>query len=248
MTPPPAIPQAAGGLLGMGETMTRVVIIVIGVLAGGGIAAGVAGALLGGDDDSTAAVVTETASASASPSRSPSPSASPSPSPSASPTRTATPTPTATPTATPVPVSTDITAQGTLDVSSVFGGNQFPAALAVDGRRDTSWFSAGPAGDGRTTFTWTSPTAEFIESVAIAWNGQHATVAFRRGFGFTSMRVLLLDGDIVAKEVTVALSGGGGPDVTVPLGAKGTAVMFILLGSEAPNCGGFSELQVLALR
>ena len=52
--------------------------------------------------------------------------------------------------------SVNVTSEGSVQASSIFGGNQFPAELAVDGSRGTSWFSAGPGSQGSTTFLWTA--------------------------------------------------------------------------------------------
>jgi hypothetical protein len=165
---------------------------------------------------------------------------------------TATPTPTATPTGTStftptrMPAQVNVTAEGAVVASSVFPGNDFPASLAVDGSRLTSWFSNG-AGDGPTeTFRWTGQRDDVIASVAILSNAQHPQFP---GFGFGSVQIEVRDAsDGVVFGETRTLPGATDPDVTVSPNVVGRSVLLTFTGHDDPTCGGFSELVITALR
>ncbi|MGE0822917.1 MAG: hypothetical protein AB7G75_11650 [Candidatus Binatia bacterium] len=145
--------------------------------------------------------------------------------------------------------SLDITAEGNVQASSTFGGNQFPAQLAVDGLQSSSWFSAGPEPQGTTTFLWTGRQDDMISSVAILSNALHENLSFRRNFGFGSVtiQVLTSSGAVVFQQ-SVALPGTPDPSIIVEPGVVGRAVRLVFSGHEDPECGGFSELQVVAER
>ena len=72
--------------------------------------------------------------------------------------------------------SVNVTSEGSVQASSIFGGNQFPAQLAVDGLRGTSLVSAGPGSQGSTTFLWTGRQDNLISSIAILSNELHDSV------------------------------------------------------------------------
>ncbi len=142
---------------------------------------------------------------------------------------------------------TDITSEGALQASSEFSAN-FAAALAVDGDRATSWFSAGEIADGDTsTFRWTGTRDDLITTVAVLSNALHPE--FARSFGFDQITVQVLDaaGAVVFAE-TVALAGTPDSDVAVHPNVTGRSVLLLLVGHESPDCGGFSELKVFANR
>lgn len=140
----------------------------------------------------------------------------------------------------------DVTQEGTVQASSVFGGNDFPARLAVDGSRQTSWFSDGEAGGEIETFQWTGRRDDFISSISILSNREHPQFP---GFGFGSVRVDVLDvqGTVVFTR-SFSLPGDTDPDVTVSPNLLGRTVLLTFTGHDDPSCGGFSELSVIARR
>jgi hypothetical protein len=142
----------------------------------------------------------------------------------------------------------DITGEGSVGASSTFSG--FPDALSVDGDRTTSWFSTGPgAGGSPSIYRWTGTRDDLIANVTVLSNAQHSEPSFRTGFGFGSVTVQVLDAaDNVVFEETVALDGTPDPDVVVRPGVVGRTVVLSFAGHEDPGCGGFSELQIEAIR
>jgi hypothetical protein len=155
------------------------------------------------------------------------------------------PSPTPTQTFTPPPPNTFVSAEGSVQASSIFSA-EFPASLAVDGDRATSWFSAGPAADGGVSvFRWTGARDDVITSLAILSNAEHADASVRTGFGFESLTVQILDaGGAVVFEQTVSLGGTPDPDITFTPNVVGREVVLSFTGHEDPTCGGISELQV----
>jgi hypothetical protein len=132
---------------------------------------------------------------------------------------------------------------GAVGASSEYSA-EYPAALVVDGDVSTSWFSAGSQQDGpTTTFTWTYPRDEFITHIRVIGNGAHPE--FPRGFGFGSVTIRVLDElgrpDF---EQTVSLDGSPDPDALVQPGVFGRIIELTFSGGEAPDCGGFAELEV----
>jgi len=142
----------------------------------------------------------------------------------------------------------NITSEGTVGASSQ--GDDYPATLAVDGDRSTSWFSTGPdASSHTTTFTWTETKDDTLASVTVIGNSENSNPDFRTGFGFGAVTVEVLDATgSVAWQQTVPLPGSPDPDVTVQPNVVGRSVVLIFSGSESADCGGFSELVVAALR
>lgn len=142
----------------------------------------------------------------------------------------------------------NITSEGSVQASSTFGGNQFPAQLSVDGSLGTSWFSAGPEA-GPTTFLWTGRREDLISSVSVLSNALHNDPTVRRNFGFGSVTIQILgaSGTIVFEQ-SVGLSGTPDPDITVQPRVVGRTVRLLFSGHEDPGCGGFGELQVFAER
>jgi hypothetical protein len=160
------------------------------------------------------------------------------------PTTTAAPATTAAPTTTAPPQPMELTEVGIPEVSSTFGGNEFPASLALDGDLSTSWFSAGPSG-GTTTFSLSLPSARRIQRISIVGNAGNATAAFRRNFGFGAVVVEVRNAGTATFSQQVVLNGTPDPDVIVPLDAAGDEVRLTFTGSEDPGCGGFAELSVI---
>lgn len=137
-----------------------------------------------------------------------------------------------------------ITSEGTVAASSTFS-SQFRTDLAVDGRDDTSWFSKGAADGPDSTFTWKHARDDLITLVRITGNGANADASIRRGFGFDSVTVQVLDElDDVDFEQTVQLTGTPDPTTEVRPGVRGRTVKLIFHGHEDPTCGGFAELVV----
>ena len=170
--------------------------------------------------------------------------------------RTSAPTTTITTPSTPGPTGTTrpasipapnafIQKEGAVSATSVFSP-AFGTALAVDGKPETSWFSRGSQVDGpSTTFTWTYPKDELITLVRIVGNGAQSEPSFRKNYGFGSVIIRVLDANGRADfEQTVALPGTPDPDAVVQPGVRGRIIQLVFSGGEAPDCGGFSELEV----
>jgi hypothetical protein len=144
--------------------------------------------------------------------------------------------------------SVNVTSEGSVQASSTFGGNQFPAPLAVDGSRGTSWFSAGPE-SLPTTFQWTGRRDDLISSIAVFSNDMHNDPSVRLNFGFGSVTVQVLNasGTVVFQQ-SVGLPGTPDPNIVVQPRVVGRVVRLLFSGHEDPGCGGFSELQIIAER
>jgi serine/threonine-protein kinase len=158
-----------------------------------------------------------------------------------------TPEPTSAPTSVPQ-ANFDAAPEGAVQASTTYPG--YAAAGSVDGDVTTSWFSAGSQADGQdSTFTWQGLRDDLVADITLLSNAENATPEFRTGFGFEFVTIQLLDsaGAIVFEE-TVALPGTPDPHVTVHPGVVGRAVHLIFTGHEAPDCGGFAELQVGVVR
>lgn len=142
----------------------------------------------------------------------------------------------------------EVTSEGTVEASSITNG--FPAVLSVDGDPTTSWFSSGPGPNGGpSVYRWTGARDDLITSVALFSNAQNSEPSFRTGFGFGSVTIQVLDANQnVLFEETVPLDGTPDPDVKVRPGVVGRTVVLTLTGHEDPTCGGFSELQIEAVR
>jgi hypothetical protein len=146
----------------------------------------------------------------------------------------------------------DVATEGVAQASSTYNRNEYPAGLSVDGDATTSWFSAGPANDGTSTYTWTGRQEDFIASLTILNNELHERTDFRTGFGFGRVRIEVFSGGAPAGTPVfrqdVDLSGSPDPNVTVNPSVRGSRVVLTFTGHEDPSCGGFSELQVGAIR
>jgi hypothetical protein len=138
----------------------------------------------------------------------------------------------------------DASHEGTVSASSTFPGGEYPASNALDGSAATSWFSAGNADGDTSTFTWQGSRTDLITDVVITGNGENADASIRSGFGFNSITVQVLDGDVVKFSQDVPFPAGGTNSVTVKPNVKGQIVRLLLHGHQDPTCGGFGEIQV----
>jgi serine/threonine protein kinase len=151
--------------------------------------------------------------------------------------------------ATSVPeANAEVASEGTVTASSSYDSTLLPA-LAVDGDLTTSWFSAGPGSNGKTTYTWTGVRDDFIVSIDMISNRENKVVDWRRGYGFGAVTVQVLDaqGNVVFEQ-NESLDGTPDPDVHVSPNIVGHLIRLIFTGSEAPDCGGFAELKVNVVR
>lgn len=140
----------------------------------------------------------------------------------------------------------DLTATGVVMASTEFS-EEFPAALGVDGSRNTSWFSSGPGDDDTSLYTWTLPETRCLSTLELAGNGMHTETSFQENFGFADVMVRVFDSDatLVFEEMH-DLPGTPDPQITVDFGdIEGASVELEFRGHEDPSCGGFSELAVL---
>jgi hypothetical protein len=151
---------------------------------------------------------------------------------------------------TPIPEpNAEIASEGTVEASSSYDAT-FPASLAVDGDLSTSWFSAGAIkGDSNPTYVWTGEQDDFIASIDLISNREHQVVFFRTNYGFEEVTIQVLDaqGNVVFEE-SASLDGTPDPDVRVSPNVVGRSIRFIFTGGEAPDCGGFGELKIGAVR
>ena len=159
------------------------------------------------------------------------------------------PTPLVLASATPIVPNAEIASEGSVEASSIYDAT-FPASLAVDGDLSTSWFSAGAIkGDSNPTYVWTGLQDDFIASIDLISNREHQVVDFRTNYGFEWVTVQVLDaqGNVVFEE-SASLKGTPDPDIHVTPNVVGRSVRFIFTGGEAPDCGGFGELKIGAVR
>jgi hypothetical protein len=124
----------------------------------------------------------------------------------------------------------------------------YPEYLAVDGDVGTSWFSTGPERIP-TQYRWTGYQDDVIASISILSNAKNAEPKFQTNFGFGMVMVQVLDAnEKVVYETTADLSGTPDPDVYLEPNVTGRSVVLWFSGHEDPTCGGFSELQIMAMR
>jgi len=90
---------------------------------------------------------------------------------------------------------------------------------------------------------------DFIASIDLISNREHQVVDFRTGYGFGDVTIQVLDaqGNVVFEE-SAALDGTPDPDIRVTPNVVGRSVRMIFSGGEAPDCGGFGELKIGAVR
>jgi hypothetical protein len=152
--------------------------------------------------------------------------------------------------ATPVPEpNAEIASEGSVEASSIYDST-YPASLAVDGDLSTSWFSAGSVGgDNNPSYIWTGLQDDFIASIEMISNREHQVADFRTGYGFGGVTIQVLDaqGDVVFEE-SLTLDGTPDPDIRVSPNVVGRSIRIAFTGGEAPDCGGFGELKVHAVR
>jgi serine/threonine-protein kinase len=142
----------------------------------------------------------------------------------------------------------EVASEGTVDATSIYDST-FPASLAVDGDLTTSWFSAGPEGDGTTAFVWTGVQDDFIASIELISNRENQVVDFRTGYGFGTVTIQVFSSDdLLVFEETVSLDGTPDPDIHVTPNVVGRWIWLMFTGSEALDCGGFAELKVGVVR
>ena len=74
-------------------------------------------------------------------------------------------------------------------------------------------------------------------------------VDFRTGYGFEWVTVQVLDaqGNVVFEE-SASLAGTPDSDIHVTPNVVGRSIRFLFTGGEAPDCGGFGELKIGAVR
>jgi hypothetical protein len=144
------------------------------------------------------------------------------------------------------PVS--ISREGSVSATSTYSA-QFPASAGVDGDPSTSWFSAGARDGNTTTYTWSGTRDDRITEVVIVGNAQNSDPANRRGFGYASVVIQIVDGsgNVVYEQ------GFQGPstavnEVDAHMNVVGQRVVLKLSGRESPDCGGFGELNIVASR
>jgi len=146
------------------------------------------------------------------------------------------------------PPDAEIASAGTVEATSIYDSS-LPASLAIDGDLSTSWFSAGPEGDGTTAFVWTGLQDDFIASIDIISNRENQVVEWRTGYGFETVTVqLYTSDDQLAYEQTFALEGTPDPDIHATPNVVGRWIRLVFTGSEALDCGGFAELKVGVVR
>ena len=138
---------------------------------------------------------------------------------------------------------TNITSSGSTSASSTFS-SQFPVSNATDGDVTTSWFSIGDKEGNDSVFTWASTKGPvYIGALQIVSNAQNATASIRSGYGFSSVRIDVLEGGKVVWTGSGARPGD--VDVAVEPKVRGDTVRLTLLHHENPACGGFAELRIM---
>jgi hypothetical protein len=143
----------------------------------------------------------------------------------------------------------EIASEGTVESSSIYDAT-YPASLGVDGNLSTSWFSAGAVGgDTRPSYVWTGQQDDFIATIELISNREHQVADFRTGYGFEEVTIQVMDaqGNVVFEE-SADLTGTPDPDVLVRPNVIGRSIRMLFSGSEAPDCGGFGELRIGAVR
>ncbi|MBC7875865.1 MAG: serine/threonine protein kinase [Anaerolineales bacterium] len=144
--------------------------------------------------------------------------------------------------------TTEVAFEGDAGASSTFDP-AFPPSLVIDGDLTTSWLSAGPDGDGTSTFVWTGIQEDLVYSIELISNRENQESEFRTNYGFGEVTIQLFNAaDDMVFEETVNLDGTPDPDVIVYPNVVGQWVWLILRGSEASNSSGFAELRVNVVR
>lgn len=144
-----------------------------------------------------------------------------------------------------------ITPQGSAAASTVFGDNDYPANLAVDGDLSTSWFSTGPkSGGAPTLYTWTHNTGEdCITEIRLRGNGGNSNAGFRTDFGFETVTIKIESQGATVYSQVESMSGTPDPDINHKTnGVMGDKIVLEFLGHESSDCGGYAELIIEAVR
>jgi len=147
-------------------------------------------------------------------------------------------------------LATSIASGGTANASSTFPQQGFEPTSAIDLNERTSWFSGGPSVDGNTsTFTWTARQQVFLGTIGIFNNQFHNNPAYQTGFGFRTVTFQVYDGPdasgTMLYEETVDYPKTF-PVARVSPFVSGRSIRLLLNEHENPDCGGFSELLVVA--
>ena len=132
--------------------------------------------------------------------------------------------------------------------SSIFQSNrdEYGPAKAIDGLRETAWFSDGEDG-GAASYRWRAGAEECITSIEVAGNALHPMFAMNYGFAQVTVEVVNGNGEAVYSE-RHSLPGTPDPDLMVDVNREGIEVNLLFEGAESPECGGFSELFVTVAR
>ena len=135
--------------------------------------------------------------------------------------------------------------EGVVKPTSVYS-DKYAASFAVDGDKSTSWFSKGSLVDGpTTTFTWTATKDDLITLIRVIGNGANKDSSVQTNFGFGQVIIRVRDANgAIDFEQNVPLPGTPDPDAVVQPGVRGRSVELVFSGGEAPDCGGFAELEV----
>jgi hypothetical protein len=143
----------------------------------------------------------------------------------------------------PQAFASDLTPAGAVLASST--DPNFPANLTSDLDTSTSWFSQGTRFGPVAKFTWTAGRVVNIDAIVIGGNRDNGTVAFRRNYGFASVKIEVFDGGQLTHTSQYALDGTPDPTIRASIKAVGDIVVLSFTGHESPDCGGFGELLVL---
>jgi hypothetical protein len=161
---------------------------------------------------------------------------------------------------TTVPGPANVTASGTLTVSSEHPSGRFPIALAFDGDRLTSWVSAGDADLSCVGLTcrrlswsgisWLPPGVRpmLISEIRILNSSLHPEPEFQTGFGSVIISITSGDGFESVFSQELDLNGTGpDPDIVVQPNVVGDRVAISFVGHDNPTNGGISELEIIAV-
>ena len=147
-------------------------------------------------------------------------------------------------------LATSIASGGTVNASSTFPQQGFEPTSAIDLNPGTSWFSGGASVDGSSsTFTWTARQQVFLGTIGIFNNERHTNTIYQTRFGFRTVTFQVYDGPdasgTMLYEETVDYPKTF-PVVRVAPFVSGRSIRLLLNEHENPDCGGFSELLVVA--
>jgi hypothetical protein len=141
----------------------------------------------------------------------------------------------------------ELTALGAVQANSV--DPNFPIGLAVDLDPATSWFSKGPHTSSTVTeYVWSVASPVEIAAVIVAGNEENQNPGFRQGYGFGQVEIDVIRAGSVVGTVSYVLDGTPDPNVVAPFsaGTFGDTVRLRFTGHESLDCGGISDLVILA--